>query len=194
MGTLIKKHRRLGKNQQRVLLLLSAGLALGLTHSPRTQWRIIQALPHAWRAIGRSNLNQASKALHRSGMVHVQKINGTAYLRLTVQGQRHAKRLQAQNITINAPRRWDGKWSVVAYDIPESERQIRLDLSQALKSAGFFEIQQSLFIHPYPCEHEVRRMTELCEASEYVYFMRVEHLTNDAVARKHFELMDFKLT
>lgn len=59
---------------------------------------------------------------------------------------------------------WDGKWRVVAFDIPENIQSLRYHIRAILKRAGFIKLQHSVWIFP----HECREISELIKSDERV--------------------------
>lgn len=47
---------------------------------------------------------------------------------------------------------WDGKWRVVAYDLPEVQRKERFNLWSALRAQNFGLLQRSVWVWPLPVE------------------------------------------
>ena len=47
---------------------------------------------------------------------------------------------------------WDGQWRLVIYDIPESDRKLRLRLRRELSRHGFGCLQKSVWISPHPAQ------------------------------------------
>src|SRR3989344_9236435 len=45
--------------------------------------------------------------------------------------------------------KWDGKWRIIFFDIPEKKRRYRDELRSMLKTIGFKEFQKSIWIYPY---------------------------------------------
>jgi DNA-binding transcriptional regulator PaaX len=45
--------------------------------------------------------------------------------------------------------RWDGKWRLILFDIPESKRATRDYLRSVLKRAGCHEFQRSMWMYPH---------------------------------------------
>ena len=48
-------------------------------------------------------------------------------------------------------KRWDGKWRVVAYDIPEQYKKLRDQVRYILKRAGFIKLHHSIWVFPHDC-------------------------------------------
>lgn len=46
--------------------------------------------------------------------------------------------------TIRTPRRWDGKWRVVVFDIPNRLKPAREAMGETLRRMGFVQLQESV--------------------------------------------------
>jgi len=66
--------------------------------------------------------------------------------------------------------KWDGKWRMVAFDIPDSHRKGRNALRYRLKMGGFYEFQESIFLYPYDCKKEIDDFVKLFKLEKYVRF------------------------
>ena len=60
---------------------------------------------------------------------------------------------------------WDGKWRLVAFDIPEKNRESRDWLRTRLRSTGYKQLQKSLFVSKKPIGSEL--MKEIIERGLY---------------------------
>ena len=68
---------------------------------------------------------------------------------------------------------------MVAFDIPEDYKKGRNALRYRLKIAGFYELQESLFLYPYDCEKEIKAFIELFKLGKYVRFALLEYIDNE---------------
>lgn len=66
-------------------------------------------------------------------------------------------------------RRWDRRWRVAIFDIPEETRTQRNKLRAKLEELGFGMIQKSVWVSPHPFEDDVRELLTTWELDEYVY-------------------------
>ncbi len=117
---------RMGNLKKKVLLLLLAGLALGLTRSPKKHWWILKQIPKEWKKENRQALERAINSLYASHLVR-EKHNkdGTTTLILSENGKQKALRFNIDKIEIKKPIKWDRKWRIVMFDIPERLRRLR---------------------------------------------------------------------
>jgi phenylacetic acid degradation operon negative regulatory protein len=84
--------------------------------------------------------------------------------------------------------KWDGKWRMVSFDIPNQYTKGRKALVYRLKSGGFYELQNSFFIYPYDCEREIKMLVNLFKIEKYIIFGLLESLDNQDVLIRHFKL------
>ncbi|TRN00550.1 hypothetical protein DJ527_07025 [Sulfolobus sp. F1] len=59
-----------------------------------------------------------------------------------------------------ARKKWDGKWRIVVYNIPEGNRELRDKLRKELRWLGFGMLAQSTWISPNPMENIVLKFVE----------------------------------
>ncbi len=76
-------------------------------------------------------------------------------VRLTEDGRQRSLKAQFETMTIPRQKKWDGHWRLVVFDIPEQSKYSRTFLVEKLKSLGFFMLQRSLWVHPFPCLEQI---------------------------------------
>jgi len=57
--------------------------------------------------------------------------------------------------------KWDGRWRLVIYDIPETDRKFRLMLRRELSQSGFGCLQKSVWVSPHPADPLKRKLAKL---------------------------------
>ena len=182
-------YNKIGSVQQKVLLLLLSGIALGFTNSPRKQFNIIRGIPKAWEQINKQTLQRSIAALYRSRLIREQlNDDGTTTLVLNNKGQHQALRFKLHEIKIPRPPRWDGKWRIALFDIPETQKKLREAFRWHLKQLGFHELQKSVFTHPYECKKELDFIIEYYQARKYVRFLVAEEVDNSLHLEKQFNI------
>lgn len=183
------KTKKVGSLQQKILLLLLGGLALGLSGSPSRYFRILRMIGKEWRDIERRNLARSIRALYQSQLVaEKHNADGTVTLVLTKEGKERALTYRLEEIEIKTPARWDGYWRIVLFDIPEDIKKLRDAFRRHLKRLGFYEFQKSVFIHPYDCSNEIDFLIEFYNARPYIRFVLAKHLDNELHIKKVFSL------
>jgi len=173
--------------KKKILLLLFGGLSLGLSGSPKSQIRVLKQMADEWREIKKQNLIKNLHDLYGYGYIDwKEKSDGTCEVVITKNGIRHAKLLNLDNLTIDKPQKWDGKWRVVFFDIPEKERKARNALRERLRNLGFYEMQKSVFAFPYECQDEINFIVSLFEIKPHVQYAEMINATNESELRKFF--------
>ena len=181
---------RVGTVQRKVLLLLLGGLALGLSGSPARYFRILKMMGREWRDINRQALWRAIRALYQSRLIKtVYNTDGTITLILSEDGKKRALTCKIDTMTIGRPEKWDGKWRVVIFDVPERRRKVRDALRYHLRQLGFFELQKSVFVHPYPCTDEIDFLVEGYHIRSHVRQIVADKIDNEPHLRQKFDLL-----
>src|SRR3989344_5591963 len=103
----------------------------------------------------RQRLREAAHRLTKKGLAEFRMENGKKRLRLTSRGERAMNSIWNENYKLKKPRRWDGKWRLVIFDIPEKRRGIRDRLRALVVRLGFLHLQDSVWVYPYDCEELV---------------------------------------
>lgn len=88
--------------------------------------------------------------LKNSGLIKIDKESDI--FRLTKKGEKEAfiAYFNAEKSSYsNKKPKWDGKWRIVLFDVPEKKRRHRDYLRNLIKSLGFRELQKSVWVSPY---------------------------------------------
>jgi len=116
-----------------------------------------------------------------------QNYNGSVLISLSEKGK-----LRALNIIFRRfdarKEKWDGKWRMVSFDIPDICAKGRKALVYRLKSGGFYKLQESLFLYPYDCEKEIKALADLFKIEKYIRFGLLEKIDNQDALVHHFKL------
>lgn len=142
-----------------------------------------------WRR-EQQRLKEAIGRLQRRRLVKLINRGGETYIFITKEGKSFLRKFDIQNISIAKPEKWDGKWRIVLFDIPEKHRRGRNALREKLSSLGFYPLQKSALLFPYECQDEVDFIVNFFVLSRYVQYVVCDDLGfNEAKIRKHFGLL-----
>mgnify|MGYP001591662259 CR=1 FL=1 len=123
--------------KQKLLLALTTGISLGSTYSPEWQIKILKKASKEWRKINEAQLKREIDALYRSKLVDLKKNpDKTFSMTLTDKGKLKTLKYRFDEMKITE-KNWDGKWRIVAFDVPEKFRGGRDALRVKLKTLGF---------------------------------------------------------
>lgn len=87
-------------------------------------------------------------------------------------------------------KKWDGKWRVIIFDIPELNKRDRDFLRRELRWIGFAELQKSVWVFPYDMEKEILALLKLwkMEFQGDIRFLIAEKITGEEELKKRFGL------
>ena len=114
--------------------------------------------------------------------------NQEGLLRLTSRGGRELRRLETRAALEKKPHRWDGRWRILIFDIPEYRKAVRNKIRRTLISIGFLRLQDSVWIYPYDSEEFIALLKADYKIGKDVLYMVVEELEGDRRIRDHFQL------
>ena len=92
----------------------------------------------------------------------------TITIELTKKGKEIARGYQFVDMRVAHQKKWDKKWRFVLFDVPVKDSHARDILRDKLKRMDFFQIQKSVWVHPYPCEKEIGVVAEFLGVQRYI--------------------------
>lgn len=119
---------------------------------------------------------------------HTTDKDGKTFVRITRKGEIKLKKFSIELIKIHKPKKWDGKWRLVMFDIPIRFTKGREALRYHLRELGFYQFQKSAWIYPYPCKDEIIFVADFYGLSKYMEVLTVESILRDEKMRKTFGL------
>lgn len=93
-------------------------------------------------------------------------------------------------LNLKKKKKWQGKWFLVVFDVPEEERIKRNYLRKFLKEIGFYPYNQSVYVFPYECEKEISLIKKIVEGGTYINYIIVERLERESQLKTYFGLYD----
>lgn len=131
----------------------------------------------------RQNRYQAKKTidnLTKRGWLNFKKVGEEKYqILLTTDGELKSYSYKIPHLKIPIPKKWDKKWRMIIFDIPEKFKVARNILRNRLKLLGFKQIQKSVWVHPYPCWSELKELVSLYNLNSFVRLVEVSDFDED---------------
>ncbi|HEY4522650.1 MAG TPA: CRISPR-associated endonuclease Cas2 [Candidatus Paceibacterota bacterium] len=187
MGRLEQESRsRARRNQLRNAVLVSVKVA-GLL-------AIAAVVPNAVSGLHKLGLLPGSRhaeTIRRSyrRLIHTGHLEFDGrYLRLTTKGERELRMYEIRGYKLPKPRKWDKKWRVLVFDIPERRKVLREKVRRTLQHIGFERLQDSVWAYPYDCEDLITLLKADFKIGYDVLYMIVDQLEGDQRLKKHFKL------
>jgi hypothetical protein len=184
-----KKKRRKSHIQHALLAAVAlTGVALVAAVAPNAPAALAK-LPSIKRAQLRYQYRTALGRLAKQGYVIFEKHDGRSYARITDSGrEKLAFEQEKTKLDLSRKRRWNGRWRVIIFDVPERRRKTRDRLRIVMSELGFVRLQDSVWVFPYDCEEFVTLLKAELKIGTAVLYMVVEEIENDKHLREHFGL------
>src|SRR3990167_6065326 len=188
MGKLEEKSRKRTrkKNLQKIILktVTTAGiLGIGLL-APN----VIGAMGKLGLLPNRRQKEYVSSSASKMVKKGLLKYNGKFY-ELTPLGQERMRRWAFADFKLNRPKRWDGKWRVIIFDIPEKKKSVREYVRTLFTQAGLRWLQDSVWVYPYDCEDILTLLKTDLGVGKDILYLIVEEMESDKYLREEFGLI-----
>ena len=129
------------------------------------------------------------KNLQTRHLIDYQELpNGDIKFSLTKLGKKIELVYNFDTIQLNKQRKWDGKWRMIIFDIPNSKKAARDALRQKLNQLQFYPIQKSVFLTPYECEREIDFICSVFEVRKYVLIFNISNFEGEEKFKHYFKI------
>lgn len=133
-------------------------------------------------------ISRAIYRLKKAKWIKTEEKEDKIFIKITEKGKQRIVKYKLEELKIKRPKKWDRKWRIVIFDIPEKRKLARNVLREKLRELGFLKIQKSVFIHPYDCQNEIDFIKEVYKISPYVQFILAETIDQEEKYLKQFSL------
>jgi hypothetical protein len=171
-----------------LLWLLASGVVAIAAQSPYFIRNIEKHIKKINRYPRQKVFNTFSK-LRSRGLIKIRKDNHQIYISLTEEGKKAAGWLQIDQLKIKEPKKWDGWWRIVIFDIAELKKFQREAFRGKLKNLGLIPLQKSVWISPFDCQAEIELLRDFFGLDENeLRFIKTKSIGSDTALRKIFKI------
>lgn len=142
----------------------------------------------AWERFNQPRLRYLLKRLYHQKVVDFREVDGQTVITLTERGQKKVLGYKLEEIMINKPPKWDGKWRIIIYDIRKEKRILSDIFRRFLQKMQFLKLQKSVYLTPYPCDMQIEFLRQYYGLGQEVLYLVVESLENEEVYKHYFGL------
>ena len=135
------------------------------------------------------NINHSIKRLKDHGLIYFETTEKGTFARLTQKGEDKLRKFELLGYKLKKPKRWDGKWRVLIFDIKEERKGTRDKIRFTLKRIGFLRLQDSVWVYPYDCEDLVTLMKADFKIGKDLLYLIVDTIEGDTNLKKYFKLL-----
>ncbi len=165
------------------VLALAAMPGLGVVAHSFIQWYKNQDRQ------GRYRIRKTFERLRQERLIEMNETSdGKTKIILTEEGKKKVLEYRFEDIKIEPMKKWDKKWRMVIFDIPEHHKKARNALRDKLRELEFYQLQKSVWIHPYECRDEINFIIEFFNISSYVRMAEVNHFDGDKLIKEKFNI------
>ncbi len=136
----------------------------------------------------RQRLHETAARMKRKGWITFEIKNGRKQMRITEKGMHEMKSIRLGMFTIPQPRRWDGRWRMVMFDIVERRRKDREKIRSILLNLGLYRLQDSVWVHPFDFEEAIALLKTEFRLGENFLYVIVDAMDYDRRLRDYFDL------
>ena len=126
-------------------------------------------------------------SLVKKGLIEFKKTEKGNFACLTPSGESRLYRYYDTGI-FTKPKKWDGKWRIVTYDLKEKKKSLREKLRLTLVGFGFVKLQNSVWVYPYDCEDLIILMKADLKIGKDVLYVIADKIEYDQRLRDFFGL------
>lgn len=135
-----------------------------------------------------TELKRLLNHMRRVGLIQREKLSdGNTYIMLSVKGKKRLNSVKLNAITIPQPKKWDGRWRIVSFDIPRELRSRRYELLRELHRLGFAKLLESMWVFPFPCKSEMHQLaSSLGLQGNIIYLEATLEKEKEELIKTHF--------
>lgn len=179
---------------KKVLTILGAGAVLSMAFfSPAA---LLIAKPfldqkredewNSWKQFNTFYLKRTIRRLQKAKLVEIHSQNGEDVIILSKNGQRKILKYSLDTLSIDKPKTWDRQWRLILYDVSDKRKGLRDIFRETLRALGFYQLQESVWIYPYPCENQISFLREYYGVGDEVIYVIAKKLEDDTPYRTYF--------
>lgn len=184
----IEKEEKTKARIKEILKVLAGGAVIGVSFLIPTAPMALAPFLIEKNKFDQSTYNRAISRLEKQKLVKIVYEDEQTLIKITEKGRVRALRYKLSEIQVKKPKVWDKKWRIVIFDIPEKHKRMREIFRDHLKMMGFYMLQKSVWVHPYPCADEIEFLRQVFSVSINVTYILAEKIENTEGLEEHFKL------
>ena len=190
-----EKKYKSGELKKIVLAALGIGVVLGgsvlLTPNfPIVLGSIIKLIEEFKSVkVPKRKMMRVLKQLEKKEIIHIERLNDE--VKVNIKNHFHTEIVKysiKELLALKHKKKWEGKWFLVIFDVPEVQRNKRDYLRRFLYEIGFYPYQQSVYVYPYECEKEIALIKKIIESGKYISYIVADRLENQDNLIAYFKI------
>lgn len=132
-----------------------------------------------WREENKADYYKQLWRLEKQGYIKRYQKEKGRFAKLTKLGEKQALKYLSDDFFIVKPKKWDKKWHIVIFDIPNDKKNLRDVMRLKLKKLGFLQLQKSVFVYPFNCLNVIRSLKYIYGLSSYIQYIIAEDIESE---------------
>lgn len=174
-------------------ILLTGGILIAAT-DPKFGYKILPELVKYAKYKVRNKKDKKKiydtfYSLKQQDLIQFENRHGQLYISLTPEGKKKAGKYQIDDLEIKKPKRWDGQWRILIFDVLDRQKLKREALRGKIKDLGLYQIQKSVWVYPYDFFKEMDLLRSFFNFSkDEMKIIIASEIEGDRELRRHFRL------
>ena len=116
--------------------------------------------------------------------------NSLVTIKLSHRGKFIIRQYQLDEMKLSKPKKWDGKWRIVIYDIPHHQKRGRDALREKIKQMGLYPLQKSIWVSPYDFLNELEFICAVfdLELDKDIFYLTANQIPKNKEIKRFFDL------
>jgi len=136
----------------------------------------------------RYRLKRTIQLLEKQKLIEIYEKGDEQVMEITEKGKKRILKYKFDELTITRPKKWDGLWRVIAFDIPQKYKRARDAFSFKLKEMEFYHLQKSIYVCPFECRDEVDFIGEIFDVRKYINYFVAKEIDEEEKIKKYYDL------
>lgn len=191
MGTLEKevgKQIRRTRIQTAVLRTIGVAGLLSVALLAPNALKVIEQFSGKKSKQHKYRISSAREHLYERGLIVYEDTAKGRMVRLTEKGSKVLDSIVFAGTPLPRPKRWDGKWRLIIFDIKEERRGTRAKIRRAFIQMGFMRLQDSVWVYPYDCEDILMLLKADFRLGKEVLYIIADKVEGDRPLKTFFGL------
>ncbi len=188
MGRLEERNRKRSRRRDLQKIILETVATAGILSAALVAPNVIGAMGKLGLIPNRRQreyVNSSASKLVKRGLLFY---NGK-YYQMTPEGESLLRRWKFADFKLDKPKKWDKKWRVIIFDIPEKKKSIRELIRSLFTQAGLRRLQDSVWVYPYDCEDILTLLKTDLGVGKNILYLIVDEIESDKYLREEFKLI-----
>ena len=127
----------------------------------------------------RFRAKRAILALKKKNLIDLYEKGDRQILEITEGGKKRVLEYKLDEMKIERPKKWDGYWRMISFDIPEKYKKARNALTSKLKDMEIYPLHKSVFICPFEFKNQIDFIGEVFDVRKFINYFLVKNLDDD---------------